>query len=495
LGALSAGVRYQVRFFWRHALAMLLPEPRVTKVVLEHHGVEAVDDVVVYYKAPGLNERGTFVTADFFQLKFHVARTGAVDHAVVVDPEWTGTKLPILRRLADAWTSIAAAHPGSRLSLVTNWPWDPGSPVAALIRDGGALGNGFWKAGAKSAVGKIRDEWRTTCGLSDADFEAFLRTLRFSTSAVSQDDAELWLADRCQLVGLKPVGHGVDHSPYDDLGARFIESGRTEHTPDSLRELVAQNGLVAEKEPPFKSTYAVRSFTRFAHVPETDGACVVDLTDLFEGRLAASPDGWAGDIKARLDASVLKVDGLAQPIHLALDAHLSIAWYAGHLLDPKAGVRVLLRQRTKGKGVDLWDVAVARRTAGAPAWNLSTEDAGGDELAVVISVTHDGFVDAERYVRASLPAVGAIVHAALPSPGPQAINDGPHARWLADELVRLIGATTARVRPKHVHIFPACPAALAFLIGQEARVWGPATIYEFDFGSANRAYRPGMSMQ
>jgi hypothetical protein len=495
LGALSAGIRYQVRFFWRHAVGMLLPEPKVSKVVLEHRGLEAVDDVVVYYKEPGVNERGDLVTVHFFQLKYHVAKSGAVDHDVVLDPEWTGTQLPMLRRLADAWTGIAPRHPRARLSLVTNWPWDPASPIAPLIRDGGALSDGFWKSGRASKVGKIRAQWADACGLSKSDFEAFLRAMRFSTSAVSQDDSELWLADRCELAGLKPVAPGTDHSPYDDLGARFIESGRTEHTPESLRQLVEQQGLVAAKEPPFKTTFAVRSFERFAHVPDTDGACAVDLTDLFHGRAPLAEEVWGKDIKQRLDAALTKVETLAPPVQVALDAHLSIAWYAGHLLDPKSGVSVLLRQKSKAKGIELWDVAEARQPPLAPTWALSIEDAVGDELGLVISVTHDSFVDTKRYLREEVPSVGPIIRAALPRLGPQAISDGPHARWLADELIRVVGPTVASRRPRRVHIFPACPAALAFLLGQEARVWGPATIYEFSFGNADRTYRPGMSTQ
>lgn len=493
LGAISAGIRYQVRFFWRHALGMLVPEPRISKVVLEHRGVDAVDDVVVYYDAPGVNDRGSLITVDFHQLKFHVAKNGAVDHDALIDPAWTGTKLAMLKRLADAWSGIATQHPGARLSLVTNWPWNPSSPLAPLIRDGGRLKEEFLSSGAKSDVGKIRERWQETCGLSGTDFAEFVKALRFSTSAVSQDDAELWLADKCQLAGLRPIAPGADHSPYDDLGARFIESGRTEHTPESLRVLVEQQGLVAEKEPPFKTTFAVRSFTRFAHVPETDGACVVDLTDLFDGRAPVAPDAWTGAIRDRLDASLGAVEALRQPVQVALDAHLSIAWYAGYMLDPKAGIRVLLRQRSKGKGIELWDVATPRRLGHAPTWTIATADAEGEELAVVISVTHDGLTDAMRYVRESLPAVGPIIHATLSELGPQTVKDGAHACWLADEIVRLVGAKAAELRPRHVHVFPACPASLAFLIGQEARVLGPATVYEFDFGGAGRAYRPGMS--
>lgn len=493
LGAISGGIRYQVRFFWRHALSMLVPDPRVAKVVLESHGAGAVDDVVVYYTAPGVNERGSVVTVDFHQLKFHVAKTGAVDHEAVIDPSWTGTKEPMLKRLASAWDTIRGTHPAGRLSLVTNWPWDTASPIAGLIRDGGRLKDDFLTVGPRSNVGKIRKRWQETTGLSDSDFAAFVKALRFSTSAVSQDDAELWLQDKCQLAGLRPIAHGTDHSPYDDLGARFIESGRTEHTPESLRAIVEQQGLVLEREPPFRSTFAVRSFTRFAHVPETDGARVVDLTDMFDGRMPSDASAWDSTIRDRLDGSVAQVEALPQPVYVALDAHLSIAWYVGYMLDPKSGISLTLRQRVKGKGIELWDVSVARRPDKATSWELTSDEAPGEELAVAISVTHSGLADAKRYVRESLPTVGNIVHARLPELGPQAIQDGAHARWLADDLIRLLAEQTAQLRPKHVHVFPACPASLAFLLGQEARVLGPATIYEFDFGSATREYRPGMT--
>jgi hypothetical protein len=227
-------------------------------------------------------------------------------------------------------------------------------------------------------------------------------------------------------------------------------------------------------------------------VPETDGACVVDLTDLFDGRQPRTSDAWAG-MRERLEGSLSEVGALGQPVHVALDAHLSIAWYVGHLLDPKAGIRVLLRQRTKGKGIELWDVASPRRPEGAANWDVTCDEAAGEEVAVVISVTHAVLADATRYVRESLPAVGTIIHATLAELGPEAVQDGPHARWLADEFVRLLGTKAAELRPKHVHLFAACPASVAFLLGQDARVLGPTTVYEYDFGGASRTYRPGMT--
>lgn len=472
----------------------MLYDTHVAKVVIEHRDIDALDDVVVYYAPPGVNDGGTAIGADFVQLKFHVAQSGVVDHEAVIDPAWTGTKEPLLKRFARAWTELRASHPKSRLKLMTNWPWDTASPVRARLRDGGHLDDEFFEKGPRSAVGKIRRKWQEVCDLGASDFLAFARTLRFSTSAVSQGEAGDWLRDRCHAAGLVVPDPSLEWSPYDDLGKRLIETGRTEHTPESLRKLMAEQQLLRQATPPFQSTFAVRSFRRFAHVPETEGRCVVDLTDLFKDRRPEHEGVWAGEIKQRIDGSVGALEQLKQPVHVALDAHLSIAWYAGTVLNSKSGVAVALRQQVKGKGVQLWDVSAPRRPADAPDWNPTPVELGdGSELAVVVSVTHDALEDAMRSIASSLPAVGAILHLRLPTVGSASIVDGGHARWLADGFVGLVRAEAARRRPGRIHLFPASPASLMFLLGQEAAALGPTTVHEFSFGDPARAYRPGMS--
>jgi hypothetical protein len=56
-----------------------------------------------------------------------------------------------------------------------------------------------------------------------------------------------------------------------------------------------------------------------------------------------------------------------------------------------------------------------------------------------------------------------------------------------------VNGTVAELRPTHVRVFPACPASLAFLLGQGARTFGPTTIYEYEFGEASRGYCAGMT--
>lgn len=493
IGATSAGLRYQVRWFWFHALCMLY-DNHIAKVVVEHREVDAVDDIVVYYVPPGINEGGTQIEVDFMQVKFHVAQSGVVNEDALIDPKWTGTKECLLKRFADAWRDIRMTHPTARLSLKTNWLWDSASKLGSHFRDGGHLDEKFFAASETSEIGKIREKLRDATGLDAAEFDAFARALRFSTSAVSQVDAELWVRDRCRLAGLTPADPALDWNPYDDLGKRLIENGRTEHTPDTMRKLVQDQRLVASGPSPFSSTLAVRSFRRFAHAPAAEGACLVDLTDLFDGRRAIDGGCWAGAIKERLDRAVPAIEQLVRPVQVALDAHLSIAWYVGSLLNAKSGVPVVLRQNVQGKGTELWEVGAARLPASAPQWSSTLEKCRDDapDLAVVLSVTHDAVEDVSRFVSNSLDTVGAILHLKLEGVGP-AIVDGAHARWLADELVRRVRQQVVGAPPGRVHLFAAAPASLMFLIGRGAGALGPTTVYEFSFGAAERTYYAGMA--
>jgi hypothetical protein len=89
--------------------------------------------------------------------------------------------------------------------------------------------------------------------------------------------------------------------------------------------------------------------------------------------------------------------------------------------------------------------------------------------------------------------VREIHHAQLPKPGSASIQDGGHARWLADTLTNTLREAVVQTRPGRLHLFPACPVSLAFLLGQQADALGPTTVYEFDSNHPSRRYTPGMA--
>jgi len=122
-----------------------------------------VDDVVVYYAPPGINDGGARVDVDFTQLKFHVAQTGMVDHDVVIDPDWTGTKKSLLKRFCEAWLEIRASH--RQRSPQSGDQTGPGVPQAPFDRTSETEDTWTTHSSRRARIRnrKIRAMWQAVC--------------------------------------------------------------------------------------------------------------------------------------------------------------------------------------------------------------------------------------------------------------------------------------------------------------------------------------------
>jgi hypothetical protein len=145
-------------------------------------------------------------------------------------------------------------------------------------------------------------------------------------------------------------------------------------------------------------------------------------------------------------------------------------------------------------GEKVWELARSQPSNTNGGWLVTEEPLNlGQDLALVVSVTHDARMDAKRAIdRLALP-IGRLAHAALQEPGPDAVVDGGHARWLADALARQVRELVVADSPRRLHVFAACPVGLMLLFGQRADAWGPTTVYEFAFEDGSRSYFPGMA--
>jgi hypothetical protein len=492
---MAKGVRYQVRHFWLMALPMLYPQgSHVAEVEMECRDVKAVDDLKVTYAPPGINDEGTLVDVDYFQIKFHLSQGERVTAEALIDPSWSGTREPMLQRFWRAWQKLRPDSRNPRLILRTNWAWDTTCPVQALLSEDGRLKRAFFTQEATTAVGKIRDRWQQACGAGDeAVFKAFLQSLRFWTSAPSLADTEAWLRDRCRLAGARAIPAGQDWSAYDDQGQRLLEGGRTRHTAESLRELLRKANLLEPQPQRFGSTVLLRTFRSLDPVAENEGQVVIDLCDLFEDRNPKQAAAWTTTIPERLRAAATTIAALPRPIDLKIQAHLSIAWFLGTLLPPKTGVAFTLRQLDARMREMLWDDSLPRCPEGGSGWCFSEEPLGeGAELAVALSVSRDLLADVRHHLATYPTAIGTLLHASLQSPGQHAIVDGAHGRWLADALIEQLSRVVSERRPTRIHLFAACPVNLMVLLGQQAAALDPTTVYEFAFGSSERSYTSAM---
>ena len=148
---------------------------------------------------------------------------------------------------------------------------------------------------------------------------------------------------------------------------------------------------------------------------------------------------------------------LPQPLLLALQTHLSIGWYLGTLLNPQRGFSVNVAQRTNA-GEIVWDLARAQPPNANGGWLVTEEPLNrGQDLALVVSVTHDARLDAKRAIDTLALPIGRLAHACLQQPGPDAVVDGGHARWLADALAMQVRELVVADPPRRLHVFAACP--------------------------------------
>lgn len=488
LSAAASGIRYQIRFFWLHALPMLT-DKGVARVEMEHGKTSGVDDIAVFYTSPGKNDCGEMTDADFFQAKYHVDQRDTIDTSFFTDPTRTNTAESLIKRFADAWSNVRSEYPNCRLTFFTTWQWDSTDPLLACIKESGYLNEDFFSKGINSKVGKARKQLQRASGLDGNDFAIFAKRLRFYVPWPTFQ-LEGNMRDRMQIAGLEPPPLEREYNALDGLGSRLLETGRVKWNKEELYDLLKREGLLAKSPLPRHPILSVRSFTRFSGLGLQSGDIDIDLTDLFNGRFPYSSNAWSEQIPARLGQWLSDIAVLQQPIELALDCHLSIAWNLGMLLDSKSGVQTIIRQRSNERGTELWIPTL--NTEIVDEWIMEENRDGGKDLVVIASLTHPTKDDVLR----SLPSLGLtearIIHFTHPSPSNNAVRDGSHALSLARSLSSKIRDALSKEPCTRVHLFFSAPVSFAFLLGQNSGVIGPATVYEYDF-KGTKTYSRGMS--
>jgi hypothetical protein len=345
-------------------------------------------------------------------------------------------------------------------------------------------------------MGKVRSAWCKHLGLTtEDDLFRTLAPIRIETGPTMSDLGSR-LNDKLQLAGLRPVEAGVLLHPYDALAKKLVQNGRTKVTRQMVETLCRTEGLWVGMTPlaPEADRIGIRSFLRFAEHIEDETDEMLCLLRHFEGRTTIDPDGWGASVVPEVVSFLSRVVHPGRSYLIYLSAHGTIAFVAGWCLDPKSGANVTLVQ-TGLRGRELWQ----QPPAGTPQptdtdWRVTSTRLGdgGTDVAVAISATHDIEYDVSLYAKEHIPAVGRIVHYALPPVGHTSIQDAAHAAFLAQRLAHAMKTLRApEERGGTIHVFFAMPNALAFFLGQLSRGLGRLVLYEFAYEAGDPgAYRP-----
>ncbi|MDD5222468.1 MAG: SAVED domain-containing protein [bacterium] len=496
VGARTEGDVYQGLFFWRQAVALLIPSSRVIRVDLEHDKTDGVDDVAVFYEPPGIDAGGWPCSVDFYQLKYHVDQRDSYSADALIDPDFIQGKSSLLQRFYHAYKSAITKYPKFRLHLASNWRWRADDALASCLREyDGALPDNFFFDGPKSVLGKVREKWRAHLGIANGKlFENFARTLRFQLDHFGRRYFREWVHAEIARAGLQPPPPESLSSSYESLVQQFLMNGPNSFDSDSLREICEREKLFAESPTASPSTKAVkiaiRSFMRFAENIEAECSQYVCVVKYFDGRHIRDSADWSNSIIPEIRGFLADSRLRSKEHHLLLDCHSSIAFLAGYELDRKSGARVFPVQ--KGISTEVWkpngNTANNRLNCDWSA-NRTKFSESGIEIAIAVSVTRDVLSDVRDYVHKKSPAFSSLIDLRPEGGiGTQSVMGPDHAVGLADKLADII----RKERPPSggsVHLFVAAPNALMFFLGQHRAALGKIQLYEFDFeGNHDKTY-------
>ncbi|MDP3025927.1 MAG: SAVED domain-containing protein [candidate division Zixibacteria bacterium] len=463
-------------------------------VCLESDKVSFVDDVVVTYREPICDKAtGKRISCDYYQCKYHVTQGGAFTYEKLLDPSFISCEESMLKRLNNAYVQLINESKTFRLYVVSNWIWDPADVLARHLSEE-RIRDTFYKGSSRTKEGMIRSKFAEHLSITETELKRFLNTVRFQLGKNLTDLAKE-LEPYLKLAGLKPIDPLATTIIYDDLAWELFSQGRNRFDRDSFNDMLKEEKLIVPPRPNY-SEISIRSCPQGARRPREFQAAHLDLSELFDGRFPHSKSYWREEIPKLVDAFFRSdnVKNLPQPVYIFFDCHLSIAFLAGNLLNPKFGLQIIPAQKTTMSGYEFWPEP---STGNSGLWNINIYGGVNTEVVVSISVTNPiknhllPFLKStglERLLRIDLSPVNGI--------GPKAIFDGTHAWQLGCELQTLLRSNLPSKCHK-LHFFFSGPVALAYILGNTLRyVTKTIQLYEHDFEglSGGPRYYPSMQL-
>lgn len=462
-GVRIAGDRFQWLCAWDGCLRVLhddatgSPTP-VVRVGVEVDGAGNVDDVVLYRGLP---------PHTYAQVKYAVGSDTPVNTDYMTTSSSTGGG-SILQKLVDARRLLARGGGAVDLVLVTNRLADPHDALLAgrdartqllLPRAG--------EGGQRSAVGKARRQWASSVGIDEKELLDLLGVLRFDLGR-DVGHLEEVVGLRMRLAGLRGDAGAVN------LGLSWI--GDQVIAGRRVLDLTVIREAVEERELRAGSVRSLVSVATLAPDPmASTSICAIDWVERFDGadtfakRRPLAPATWA-DLQHEIESIPSHVGGVKQ-IAVSGSMRSAVAFQVGAALRMVTGVDVAVVQRG-----ELWASDARFSTLKAPDVGEVELDQG-PELAVAVEVSTPMAVDVEAFLRqAQLPVKRMVVVRPRGGPRDNSVVDGEDAVAYA---VGIRDAVRQAARGHgRVHLFLACPMALALLLGHRWNRVAPTVVYE-----------------
>ncbi len=289
--------------------------------------------------------------------------------------------------------------------------------------------------------------------ISHRDHRMTFEQIKFIASAIVND----------QMIS-STHGNGIDRRRFDE-------------------ELEKRILLVADKYSSKRISIGIKSFTCEAVSSEDEMKCL-SLIDKFAGRNLKDGYGWNDDVYEKVKEFLLANTNKNHAYQIFLDAHTSLAFAAGRVLNSKSGINVFPIQKTAINGTVLWEVKSLSKK-NYSNWDISHEICDGNQYdsALILNVTRNIYKNVVEYIHEKDLLIGRIINCTPNEAGATnfSIEDGNHAAFLANSIYNSIAQRTIEERRATLHIFASAPNAFMFFLGQNSVGFGKCILYEYDF--------------
>ena len=494
------GDNYQARVFWENALNLLSPHSCVVEVTFEADGPKAFDDVVVKYDPPVARSGPDRISADYHQVKWHVDTGGRFGYEDFTEPDFIGARsFSLLERLRQARRTAPAS---ARFTFLTTYRVRDGDPLARLIsgNDKTLLVERLFDGTTdRSSMGRVRKCWREHLELEDDErLRAVVSGLRIVDGHRSLQELREQINVKAEAAGVLTCNAAESDFRYDELARQLKARKLNALNREALLQLCEEEGLLVGRptDPDPFLPIAIRSF--LGPAADIVGAAPEDtllLTDEFRQRYLQEGHEWQRDVRPKVERFLREAVKKSPKLRLILDAHASIAFLAGAVLDLKSGVETQLVQ--KGRvGTRTWRAADGSGAKGSKFEIGEEQLARERDIVIAISVSQPTVAQVRAYLDKNLPGVGKLISCAMPTgPGQKNVAGGEHAAALAEQVSNCVREVKEKDADAFVHIFAAAPNALLFYLGQHHQAIAPCIVYEFDFDRrGNKTYQPSFTI-
>ena len=493
------GDTFQARLFWKHAARLLDEKGPIVKVGFEM-GPKSLDDIWVEYdegRGPA-DQCGRSIRREYQQCKWH-STPNTFGYRQLINPEFINANAySFLERARTAQMDFAPDGTGIRVKLVTNWRLERNDPLRDMVstRSGAIrLDRLYGSKTDNSKAGAVRKTWREHLSMNEDELRIFVRTLAFGEVTDSLEDLRETLDMTFLAVGLRRVPANENAFFYDDLVYQWMGQSRLEFDRPSFRDACHQEGIL-ETSTPVPKVFGVKSFEHAFDRLEDRCNEVLDLVPVFDERYIRSDADWSMKLYPELRKFLAKAASNHERLRLALDAHASLAFAAGSILNIKSGKAIDLEQRVLSKMV--W---TADDLPPNPEWPhldfcITEIHPARSEMAIAVGITHNIAADVLTFVKQFLPTVGRMLTCTLSTgPSGRSVVCGRHAFDLVEALARKVDELRSGGPRWLNHLFIAAPNTLTFFAGQRQVAIGPTRLYEFDFeGGRDGSYRASLTL-